>query len=162
MSERPPEPPPTAQELAALQAVLDHSTRTAGESVAVSLAAPARQMSAAEVVEFWRSVRLFAMTTVGSAGQPHTAPVHARLRGARIDLVIYDDTVRRADLRTNPRVSFSTWNGSGAALIAYGRAREVAGSLRDARPAQTGKARRVVAIEVELTRVYAMRAPAAG
>jgi hypothetical protein len=162
VSERPPEPAPTADELAALQAVLDHSTRTAGASVAVSVAAPARQMSAAEVVEFWRGVRLFAMTTVGRSGQPHTAPVHARLRGARIELVIYDDTVRRTDLRENPRVSFSSWNGSGAALIAYGRAREVPGTLRDARPAQTGKVRRVVEIGVELTRIYAMRAPTAG
>ena len=159
MSERAAEAPPTAAELAALQAVLDHSTRTAGKSVAVSIAAPSRQMSAAEVVEFWRGVRLLAMTTVGERGQPHTAPVHARLRGARVELVIYDDTRRRADLQANPRVSFTTWSGDGAALIAYGRAREVAGSLRDARPSQNGQPRRVVAIEVDLTRVYAMRAP---
>jgi hypothetical protein len=75
----------TPAELLALQALLDRSTRTATPAVADSVAYPARQMSAAEFVEFWRSVRLVAMATVGPAGQPHVAPVHAELAGRRSD-----------------------------------------------------------------------------
>jgi hypothetical protein len=144
--------------LAALQALIDRSTRTATPSVAESLAFPGRQMGAAELVAFWREARMTAMATVGAAGQPHVAPVHAELDGPTLRLVIYADAVRRADLRTNPRVAFTTWK-DGAAAILYGRAREVPGSLRDARPGRSGAPRQVVTIEVALTRVYAMRAP---
>jgi hypothetical protein len=146
-------------DLAALQALIDRSTRTATPAVADSVAYPARQMTAAELVEFWRSVRLVAMATAGAAGQPHLAPVHAELEGTTLRLVVYEDTVRRRDLARNPRVAFTTWRADGAVAILYGRAREVPGSLRDARPGRSGRPRRVVAIEVALTRVYAMRAP---
>lgn len=93
---------PTPAELLALQALLDRSTRTATAAVADSVAYPARQMSAAEFVEFWRSVRLVAMATVGPVGQPHIAPVHAELAGTMLRLRIYEDTVRRQDLANNP------------------------------------------------------------
>ena len=99
-----------------------------------------------------------AMTTVGRNGQPHTAPVHSTLEDATLTLVIYDNTVRRRDLESNPRVSFTTWK-DGAVAILYGRAREVPGSLRETRPGRSGTPRKVVTIEVALTRAYAMRAP---
>jgi hypothetical protein len=154
------EPPAaSSQELAALQALIDRSTRSATPSVAESLAYPGRQMTAAELIEFWRSVRLVAMVTVGAAGQPHLAPVHAEISGTTLRLVIYDDAIRRRDLERNPRVGFTTWSADGAAAILYGRAREVPGSLREARPGRSGSPRRVVTIEVALSRVYAMRAP---
>jgi len=147
-----------ADALDALQALIDRSTRTATASVAESIAFPDRQMTAAELVAFWKDARLMAMTTVGPQGQPHVAPVHSELDGTTLRLVVYDDTVRRRDLRTNPRVAFTTWK-DGAAAILYGRAREVPDSLRDARAGRSGTARKVVTIEVRLTRVYAMRAP---
>jgi Pyridoxamine 5'-phosphate oxidase len=100
-----------------------------------------------------------AMATVGDKGQPHLAPVHAQIAGTSLKLVIYDNTIRRADLARNPRVGFTTWNDAGAAVIVYGRAREVAGSIREARAGQSGKPRRVIEVEVAITRIYAMRAP---
>ena len=150
---------PTAQELAALQDLIERSARTATPAVADSVAYPARQMTAAQLVEFWRSTRLVAMATVGAAGQPHIAPVHAEIAGTTLRLVVYDNTVRRQDLAHNPRVAFTTWRADGAVAVLYGRAREVPESLRDARPGRSGRPRRVVTVEVRLTRVYAMRAP---
>lgn len=152
------ETPDTPEELAELQALIDRSTRTAGAAVGESVAFAGRQMRADAFLAFWRGARLMAMTTVGPGGQPHTAPVHTDIRGTTLRLVVYDDTVRRRDLRTNPRVSFTTWK-DGAAAIVYGRAREVEGSLRETRPGRSGTPRRVVSIEVALTRVYAMRPP---
>jgi Pyridoxamine 5'-phosphate oxidase len=140
-----------------LQALIDRSVRPAGRSVADSLAYPERQMTAAALVAFVREARLIAMATVGPGGAPHVAPVHAELDGTRLRVVVYEDAIRRADLRTIPRVAFTTWK-DGAAAILYGRAREVSGSFRDARPGRSGAPRRVVTIEVALTRVYAMRA----
>lgn len=145
-----------------LQALIDLSVATAGEAVGQSVGYGPRQMKAAELIEFWRGVRLVAMATVGKRGQPHIAPVHASLSGRTMRLVIYDNSLRRLDIAANPRVAFTAWNAEGAAAILCGRARELAGSLRAARPAANGRARQVVEIEVELTRVYAMRAPTAG
>jgi Pyridoxamine 5'-phosphate oxidase len=168
----------SAEELARLQALIDRSSATATSSVADSVGYSARQMSAAEFVEFWRSVRLVAMATVGSAGQPHIAPVHAQLGGARfgfgpghdavgegnsdlttVRMVVYENAVRRADLARNPRVALTTWRDDGAAAILYGRASEVPGSLREARAGRSRTARRVVELAIKLTRIYAMRPP---
>jgi hypothetical protein len=144
-------------ELTALQALIERSTRTATPAVADSVATPSRQMTAAELIDFMASARLVAMATVGSGGQPHIAPVHVQITGTTLRLVVYENTIRRQDLATNPRVAFTTWR-DGAVAILYGRAREVPGSLRDARTSQSGRPRRVVGLEVRLTRVYAMRA----
>ena len=151
-----PGPPLPSNDIAALQALLDRSVRTAKPSVADSVAYGPRQMTAAELLDFWRSVRLVAMTTVGAKSQPHVGPVHATLAGTTIRLVVYEDAVRLRDLRTNPRVAFTTWGADGATAIAYGRARELPDSARDARPGQSGKPRRVVTVEVALTRLYAL------
>jgi hypothetical protein len=148
-------------DLTALQELIEHSVATATPSVADSVAYPDRQMKAGEFVEFWQSVRLVAMATVGAGGLPHIAPVHATLEGTTLRLVIYDNTVRRADIARNPHVAFTTWRADGAAAIVYGRAREIPASLRAARPGRSGKPRNVVAVEVALTRIYAMRAPSA-
>ena len=165
------------QELAKLQALIDRSTKTATPSVADSVAYPERQMTAAEFVEFWRDVRLVAMTTVGPGGQPHVAPVHAQLGGTTFHMgparavgdensnlttmrvVIYENAVRRADLAKNPRVAFATWREDGAAAILYGRAVEIPGSLREARAGRSGEPRKLVEVTVKLTRIYAMRPP---
>ena len=144
--------------LRTLQALIDRSTRTATPTVADSIAYPDRQMTAAELMEFWSKARLVAMATVGPAGQPHVAPVHAELEGTTLRCAVYEHAVRRADLRTNPRTAFTGWL-DGAAVILYGRAREVPDTLREARPGRSGAARRIVTLEVRLTRVYAMRAP---
>lgn len=144
---------------ALLQALIDRSVRTATAAVADSVAFAGRQMTAAELVEFWNGTRLVAMSTTGPQGQPHIAPVHAELAGTTVRLVVYENAVRRRDLARNPRVAFTAFR-DGAVVLAYGRAREVPESLRDARPGRSGQPRRVVTIEVALTRVYAMRAPA--
>lgn len=113
-------------------------------------------MSAAELFEFWRGIRLVAMTTVGPGGRPHSAPVHAELHGPVLRVLVYEDATRRRDIAANDHVSFTTWNADGAVAILYGRAREIEGSLRPARPSQAGRERKVVEVEVTLTRVYAM------
>jgi hypothetical protein len=151
----------SSDDFAALDALIARSVRSATPAVAESLAYPERQMTGAELVEMLKAARLIAMTTVGASGQPHVAPVHAELDGTTLRLVIYENTVRRQDIRENPRVAFTTWK-DGAAVILYGRAREVPGSSRESRPGRSGAARRVVGIEVALTRVYAMRPPPQG
>jgi hypothetical protein len=102
---------------------------------------------------------MIAMATVGAHAGPHIAPVHAELDGTVLRCAVYENAVRRDDVARNPRVAFTTWK-DGAVAILYGQAREVPGSLREARPGRSGTTRRIVTLEVALTRVYAMRAPA--
>jgi pyridoxamine 5'-phosphate oxidase-like protein len=146
-----------ADALAALQAVIDASRATAGAAVRDSFDRAERQMTAAELVAFWNGAPLKAMATVGHNGAPHIAPVHAVFVAGRLRSTIYENALRRGDLRTNPHVALTTWGPHGAAAIVYGRAREIAGSVRETRPGASGRARRTVALEIDVTRIYAMK-----
>jgi pyridoxamine 5'-phosphate oxidase-like protein len=147
-----------AESLAALQAVIDRSRASAGAAVRDTFDRAARQMSAAEFVAFWNGSRMKAMATTGGDGAPHIAPVHAEFVAGRLRTTIYENAVRRRDLRANPRVALTTWGPRGAAAIVYGRARELPDSSRETRPGASGRPRRTVALDIEVTRVYAMRA----
>jgi hypothetical protein len=147
--------PPEA--LAALQRLLDRSRARASQAVRDTFARPERQMAAAEFVQFWNALGMKAMATVSADGRPHVAPVHAEFVNGRLRSTIYENAVRRRDLRTNPEVAFTTWGAHGAAAIVYGRAREIPESLRETRPGATGSARRTVALEIQVTRIYAMK-----
>ena len=147
--------PPEALE--PLQRLLHRSRTRAGQAVRDTFERPERQMSALEFVTFWNSSRLKAMATVGTGGEPHIAPVHAEFVNGRLRSTIYENALRRRDLRDNPRVALTTWGPHGAVAIVYGRAREVADSLRETRPGATGAARRIVALDIEITRIYAMK-----
>jgi hypothetical protein len=145
-----------AEALTALQAVLDASQATAGTAVRESFDRPQRRMTAAELVAFWNDTGLKAMATVGPDGAPHIAPVHAQFVDGGLRTTIYENALRRRDLRRNPRVALTTWGPGGAVAVVYGRAREVPGSERDTRPGASGRPRRTVALDIEITRIYAM------
>lgn len=144
--------------LDALQDVLDRSRASAGEAVRDTFDRAERRMSAAEFVAFWNATRTKAMSTCGPDGTPHIAPVHAEFAAGRLRSTLYETAVRRRDLRTNPRVALTTWGPHGATAIVYGVAREVPDSLRETRPGASGRPRRTVALEIEVTRIYAMKA----
>lgn len=146
--------PPAALER--LQRVLDASMGVAGAAVRDTFDRADRRMTAVEFVAFWNGSRLKAMATVGPKS-PHIAPVHAEFVAGRLRSTIYENAVRRRDLKRNPNVALTTWGPNGAAAIVYGRAREIAGSLRDTRPGATGQPRRTIALEIEVTRIYAMK-----
>jgi len=143
--------------LAKLQVLLDRTRRVGGEAILDTFSRPERQLSALEFAQFWNATRMKAMATVSPDGTPHMAPVHAELIGGRLRTTIFEKAVRRADLRTNPRVSFTCWGPHGAAAILYGRAHEVPDSLRESRTGASGAPRRTVTLEIEITRIYAMR-----
>jgi len=146
--------PPEALE--ALRRVLERSRTEAGQAVRDTFEHPERQMTAAEFVTFWNSSRMKAMATVGKA-RPHIAPVHAEFVNGRLRSTIYENAVRRRDLRANPNVALTTWGPGGATAIVYGRAHEIPDSARETRPGATGTARRTVALDIEVTRIYAMK-----
>lgn len=147
----------TPQALATLQQVLDRSREQAGQAVRDTFGHADRRLSAAEFVVLWNSTRLKAMATVSPRGTPHVAPVHAEFVNGRLRSTIYENAVRRRDLRGNPHVALTTWGPDGAVAIIYGCARELPDSGRDTRPGATGTPRRTVALDIEVTRIYAMK-----
>ena len=145
------------QALAGVQRVLDRSRERAGPAVRDTFNHSDRQMTAWEFVAFWNASRMKAMATVGADGAPHIAPVHAEFANGRLRSTIYENALRRRDLRDNPRVALTTWGAHGAVAIVYGRARELPDSGRETRPGATGAGRRTVALDIEVTRIYAMK-----
>lgn len=146
--------PPEALE--PIQQVLDRSRQTGGEAVLDTFDRAERGMTALEFVQFWNGSRMKAMATQGTKG-PHIAPVHAEFVNGRLRSTIYENAVRRRDLRRNPSVALTTWGPHGAAAIVYGVAREVSGSARETRPGASGRSRRTVALQIEVTRIYCMK-----
>jgi hypothetical protein len=143
--------------LVRIQDALDRGRSSGGTAVRETFDHPERRMSAAEFVVFWNGTRMKAMATSGPDGAPHIAPVHAEFVAGRLRSTIYEHAVRRRDLRSNPRVALTTWGAHGAAAIVHGIAREISDSLRETRPGATGQPRRTVALEIEVTRIYAMK-----
>ncbi|GIW41597.1 MAG: hypothetical protein KatS3mg076_2174 [Candidatus Binatia bacterium] len=160
-----PDVPPDARDpanwspekLRALQEILDRSRERSGKAIRDTFDRPERRMDAAEFVRFWNGTRMKAMATVGAKGVPHVAPVHAEFVDGRLESSIYEEAVRRRDIARNPNVAFVTWGAGGAAAIVYGRAKERPGSLRETRPGATGSPRRALTLEIEVTRIYAMK-----
>ncbi|MBI3389913.1 MAG: pyridoxamine 5'-phosphate oxidase family protein [Deltaproteobacteria bacterium] len=146
-----------AKALARIRRVIERSRKTAGHAVRDTFARPEREMTAAEFVAFWNGTRMKAMATVGNTHAPHIAPVHAEFVNGRLRSTIFETAVRRRDLRDNPKVALTTWGSNGAAAIVYGRAREVTDSLRDTRTGASGGPRSTVVLDIEVTRIYAMK-----
>jgi pyridoxamine 5'-phosphate oxidase-like protein len=146
-----------AEVLERLQRILDRSRTRAGQAVRDTFAHPERQMTALEFAIFWNGSRMKAMATTGKNGAPHIAPVHAELINGRLRSTIYENALRRRDVRDNPHVALTTWGPHGATAIVYGNAREIPDSLRESRPGATGAARRTVALDIEMTRIYALK-----
>ena len=143
--------------LGSIQRILDGSRARAGQAVRDTFNHLDRRMTAAEFVAFWNGSRMKAMATVSKGGTPHIAPVHAEFVNGRLRSTIYENAVRRCDVRNNPEVAFSTWGPQGATAIVYGRACELPNSGRETRPGATGNARRTVVLDIEVTRIYAMK-----
>jgi heme-degrading monooxygenase HmoA len=141
-----------------LQEVLDESARTAGPAMRSIFAREDRRLSAEEFREYWRQTRMFAVATVGRGGAPHIAPVHVLLRDDdALEMAIYEDSLRLADLRRNPRIAITTWAEDGRTAIVYGRAEEVPSSRREVNPGgNPEQGRTVVMMRIRMSRAYAM------
>lgn len=136
--------------------ILTQSLETAGPAIRATFGVNDRTLSSDEFREFWRSQRMFAVSTTGKDGAPHIAPVHVTLTEAdELEMAIFEDSVRLRDLRRDPRIAITSWSEDGRIAIVYGRAAEVPGSSRET-PDRGGGPRRIVMMKIAPDRVYAM------
>jgi len=126
----------------AVERAIRRALNIARPAMATNFVHPDWRMYADEFRAFWGDTRLAAMSTVGESW-PHAAPVEVTLARDRFIAPAFEDSVRAADARTNPRVALVSWDDAWHAAIVYGMAEDVFGGQVVVRP----------------MRIYAMRAP---
>jgi hypothetical protein len=111
----------TADDLEALQALLDESRGTAGVHLREVFADAAR-LSAGEVADLLTGVRVLVIATVTAAGAPLTAPADGIFHRGRIHFATSPGSVRAGHLALRPAVSATYLEGERIVVIVHGRA----------------------------------------
>jgi hypothetical protein len=122
------EPQTGPEDLAWLQTVLDASYARAGAHLRAIHTDEAR-LSAAEVVDRLRGMRVFVLATVARDGRPFTGPVDTYLVGGRLHLGTSPEAVRARHLARDPAVSATYAEGEGLVVTVHGRALPVEAAL---------------------------------
>lgn len=111
----------TADDLAALQALIDRSYVSAGAHLQ-RIHTPERRLTAAQVAERLTGMRLLALATVTADGRPIVGPVDGIfLRGA-FHFGSAPDSVRFRHIAARPHVSATHLPGEELAITVHGRA----------------------------------------
>lgn len=111
----------TAEDLAALQALIDRSYARAGEHM-LRIHTPERRMTATQVSEQLQGMCLLALATVTGHGEPRVGPVDGVfLRGA-FHFGSAPDSARFRHIGARPAVSATYLPGEELAVTVHGRA----------------------------------------
>jgi hypothetical protein len=152
------------ESLRRLQEIIDRSAATAGAAVQRNFIGGGWAMSAEEFVAFWDRGPMASISTVSARADVHVAPLEPRLVDGRFYIPTFPDSQRLRDHRASPRCAIAAWDGPYRAVIVYGIAREVqnnpTGRTQETAAEQTYPLGAMVTIEVEPTRIYAIRPPA--
>jgi threonine aldolase len=108
-------------DIAALQALLDHSYATAGPHL-LSIHTPDRRLGAEQVCRELVGVSVLALATVTSDGRPIVGPVDGILYRGAFHFGSSPDSVRARHLAARPEVSATHARGEELAVTIHGRA----------------------------------------
>jgi hypothetical protein len=151
------------QTLAKLQGLIDHSVATAGRAIRQNFASADWRMSAIEFVDFWGEARMASISTASRKGLVHAVPLDIHLVDGTFYIPTFPDSRRLQDHRENARCVITSWEDPFRAAIVIGLARETSfdpTGRTDATAAEQGYGdNSMVTIEVEPTRIYAIRPP---
>jgi nitroimidazol reductase NimA-like FMN-containing flavoprotein (pyridoxamine 5'-phosphate oxidase superfamily) len=114
----------TAEDLAALQELLDRSFAGAGAHMR-SIITPARRVSAEDLAERLSGMVLLALATVTADGRPIVGPVDGIFHRGSFHFGSSPDSVRFRHIRRRPAVSATHLPGEEFAVTVHGRAVEV-------------------------------------
>lgn len=114
----------TADDLAALQRLLDDSYARAGEHL-LRIHTPERRVDAARLAEVLRGVRVLSLATVSRGCEPRVGPVDGLFYRGAFWFGSASDSVRFGHLRRNPAVSGAHTVGDTFAVVVHGRAFDV-------------------------------------
>jgi nitroimidazol reductase NimA-like FMN-containing flavoprotein (pyridoxamine 5'-phosphate oxidase superfamily) len=111
----------TAEDLAALTELLDRSFASAGAHMR-SIITPERRVSAEDLVERLRGMRLLALATVTADGRPIVGPVDGIFHRGSFHFGSSPDSVRFRHIGARPAVSATHLPGEEFAVTVHGRA----------------------------------------
>jgi nitroimidazol reductase NimA-like FMN-containing flavoprotein (pyridoxamine 5'-phosphate oxidase superfamily) len=111
----------TAEDLLALQALLDRSFEHAGPHL-LRIITPERRLTAEQVAERLTGMRLLALATVTADGRPIVGPVDGIFFRGAFHFGSAPDSVRFRHIRKRPHVSATHLPGEELAVTVHGRA----------------------------------------
>jgi hypothetical protein len=111
----------TAEDLGALQALLDRSYASAGEHL-LRIHTPERRLSAEGLAERLQGMCLLALATSTAAGRPLVGPVDGIFYRGSFHFGSAPDSVRFRHIATRPHVSATHLPGEELAVTVHGRA----------------------------------------
>jgi uncharacterized pyridoxamine 5'-phosphate oxidase family protein len=111
----------TAEDLEALQALLDSSFESAGAHL-LRIITPDRRLTAEQVAERLTGMCLLALATVTADGRPIVGPVDGIFFRGAFHFGSAPDSVRFRHIRARPQVSATHVPGEELALTVHGRA----------------------------------------
>ena len=114
----------TAEDLAALQELIDRSYAGAGDHL-LRIHTPERRLSAAQVADRLMGMSLLALATVTADGRPVAGPVDGIFYRGAFHFGSAPDSVRFRHIRARPQVSATHLPGEQLAVTVHGRATEV-------------------------------------
>jgi Pyridoxamine 5'-phosphate oxidase len=123
----------TAEDLAALQELLDSSYARAGAHM-LRIHTPERRLTAKQVAERLTGMRLLALATVTADGRPIVGPVDGIFLHGAFHFGSSPDSIRFRHIRARPYVSATHLPGEELGITVHGRAVPVdvsSGELRD-------------------------------
>jgi len=123
-------------DLVALQRLIDRSYATAGAHL-LSIHAPARRLSAAQVAERLTGVCLLALATVTGDGRPLVGPVDAIFYRGAFHFGSAPDSLRFRHIRVRPQVSATHVPSEELAVTVHGRAAPI--DIRSVEAAALGR-----------------------
>jgi hypothetical protein len=123
----------TADDLAALQRLIDRSYASAGAHL-LRIHTPDRRLSAEQVAERLTGMTLLALATVTAHGRPIVGPVDGIFYRGAFHFGSSPDSIRFRHIRARPYVSATHLPGEELAVTVHGRAApiEVEGGFRQA------------------------------
>ena len=111
----------TAEDLQALQALIDRSYGDAGPHL-LRIHTPERRLTAEQVAERLQGMSLLALATVSSAGRPVVGPVDGIFFRGAFHFGSSPDSVRFKHIRARPQVSATHLPGEELGVTVHGRA----------------------------------------
>jgi nitroimidazol reductase NimA-like FMN-containing flavoprotein (pyridoxamine 5'-phosphate oxidase superfamily) len=111
----------TAQDLAALQELIDRSYANAGPHM-LRIHSPERRLTAEQVAERLQGMRLLSLATVTADGRPIVGPVDGIFYRGAFHFGSSPDSVRFRHISKRPHVSATHLPGEELAVTVHGRA----------------------------------------
>lgn len=114
----------TAEDLRALQALIDRSYANAGPHL-LDIHTPERRMTAEQVAERLTGMRLLTLATVTADGRPLTGPVDGIFYRGAFHFSSAPESMRLRHLARRPQVSATHLPGEELAVTVHGRAHPI-------------------------------------